>query len=71
MIDFGIGIPANKLEMIFESFTQVDNSDTRQYSGTGLGLSICAHLVELMGGEIKAESVKSEGSKFTFYIEAP
>ncbi|HET8580381.1 MAG TPA: response regulator, partial [Nitrospiraceae bacterium] len=64
--DTGIGIPADKLETIFEQFTQAYQSIARKYGGTGLGLAISKHLVELMGGRIWAESVLGEGSKFYF-----
>lgn len=64
--DTGIGIPEHKLESIFDSFTQVDSSTTRQYGGTGLGLSISRRLVKMMNGEIKVLSVLNEGSQFTF-----
>jgi two-component system sensor histidine kinase ChiS len=66
--DTGIGIPKDKLEYIFESFSQVDASTSRMYGGTGLGLSITKKLVELHGGTIKVESELEKGSKFTFTI---
>ncbi len=67
--DTGIGIPEEKLEIIFEKFSQVDGSATRKHEGTGLGLSITKMLVEMMGGEITAESQLNQGS--TFQISLP
>jgi len=70
VIDEGIGIAENKLNTIFESFSQADNSTTRKYGGTGLGLTISHKLIELLGGELKVESEIGEGSRFYFTIPA-
>lgn len=66
--DTGIGIPAEKLDEVFEKFTQSDQSIERRYGGTGLGLSITKHLVDLMGGELRVESKETKGTKFTVTI---
>jgi two-component system sensor histidine kinase VicK len=67
--DQGRGIPADKLEMVFERFQQVDASDCRQKGGTGLGLAICRSIVQQHGGRIWVESILGEGS--TFFLSLP
>jgi two-component system sensor histidine kinase EvgS len=68
--DTGIGIPADRLDKIFEPFTQADGSTARKFGGTGLGTTISKQLAELMGGEIWAESEEGKGSTFHFTVSA-
>ena len=64
--DSGIGVAADRLDALFEPFTQEDDSITRKYGGTGLGLAICKQLVEMMGGTLSARSELGRGSEFSF-----
>jgi PAS domain S-box-containing protein len=68
VVDTGIGIPDDRREAIFESFTQADATTTRHFRGTGLGLAIASRLVRLMGGELTVESTVGEGSVFSFTV---
>jgi signal transduction histidine kinase/CheY-like chemotaxis protein/CHASE1-domain containing sensor protein len=64
--DTGIGVPEEKQQKVFEKFTQVDNSTTRQFGGSGLGLAICKELAHMMGGDIVLQSTFKEGATFSF-----
>ena len=66
--DSGIGIAPDKLDYIFEGFSQAEASTTRRFGGTGLGLAICRKLVQLMGGEIAVSSEPGKGSRFSFQV---
>jgi signal transduction histidine kinase len=69
--DTGIGIPEDKLDLVFQEFTQVDTSATRKAGGTGLGLPISQNLVRMHGGRLWVESSGVEGDGTTFYVELP
>jgi PAS domain S-box-containing protein len=69
--DTGIGIPSERIDGLFEPFEQADDEVSRQFGGTGLGLAICRQLVEMMGGQIWAESALGEGTVFYVSLELP
>jgi two-component system, sensor histidine kinase and response regulator len=68
--DTGIGIPPEKIDLLFKPFSQTDNSITREFGGSGLGLSIVRHLAKMMGGDVGVESVAGKGSRFWFRLRA-
>jgi signal transduction histidine kinase/ActR/RegA family two-component response regulator len=68
VIDSGCGIPVDRIEDVFNSFEQIDTSDSRQFGGTGMGLSLVQRLIELMGGHIKVETDLGKGSVFRFEL---
>jgi two-component system sensor histidine kinase BarA len=71
VIDTGIGIAREKLELVFDSFTQIDGSTTRRYGGSGLGTTISRELIKLMGGAIGVDSEPGKGSRFWFTLTWP
>ena len=71
IMDTGIGIPENKLETIFDRFTQIENSIKKQYEGSGLGLAISRIFIKMMGGEIAVKSKENVGTEFVFHVTLP
>lgn len=69
VIDCGIGIPADKIDLLFRPFTQADSSTTRKFGGTGLGLSIVRNLAEMMNGKVGVDSRYGQGSRFWFEVQ--
>lgn len=69
VVDTGIGIPADKLHVLFQPFTQVDTSLSRSHGGTGLGLTLCQRYCEMLGGTIEVSSLPGRGSNFSFWIQ--
>ena len=69
--DTGIGIPTEKLDLLFKPFSQVDSSTTRKFGGTGLGLAICHRIIEAMNGSLSVDTVQGQGSTFTFTMRVP
>ncbi len=67
--DSGVGIPADKMDLLFKPFSQIDSSTTRIYGGTGLGLSIVKNIAELLGGKVEVISEEGKGSTFTVFFE--
>lgn len=68
VVDTGIGIPENKIDVIFDRFSQAEEDTSRKYGGTGLGLNISRQLIERQGGSINVESEEGKGSVFTFVL---
>ena len=71
VIDTGIGIPPCKKAAIFDAFTQVDSSITREFGGTRLGLAICHEIIQMMGSSIEVDSEVGSGSTFYFTLHLP